>query len=88
MVPRRRPLIRQKRRQCSRMGSTSQGERGVVSGTATVAVESTQRGDGGAVPAAIKKMPPNSRKRGDGGAVPAAIKKAQGRPFERPCKSG
>jgi hypothetical protein len=38
MVPRRRPLIRQKRRQCSRMGSTSQGERGVVSGTgATVA---------------------------------------------------
>ena len=36
------------------MGSTSQGERGVVSGTATVAAESKQRGDGGAVPAAIK----------------------------------
>ncbi len=58
MVPRRRPLIRQKRRQCSRMGSTSQGERGVVSGTATVAVESKQRGDGGAVPAAIKNAAP------------------------------
>ena len=33
IVPRRRPLIRQKRRQCSRMGSTSQGERKVVPGT-------------------------------------------------------
>ena len=33
MVPRRRPLIRQKRRQCSRMGSTSQDERKVVPGT-------------------------------------------------------
>ena len=33
MVPRRRPLIRQKRRQCSRMGSTSQGEPRVVPGT-------------------------------------------------------
>jgi hypothetical protein len=40
------------------MGSTSQGERGVVSGTATVAVESKQRGDGGAVPAAIKNAAP------------------------------
>ena len=33
IVPRRRPLIRQKRRQCSRMGSTSQDEPGVVPGT-------------------------------------------------------
>ena len=46
MVPRRRPLIRQKRRQCSRMGSTSQGERGVVSGTgATVEGPPPRNGD-------------------------------------------
>ena len=41
IVPRGRPLIRQKRRQCSRMGSTSQGEREVVSGTARVAADPT-----------------------------------------------
>jgi len=41
IVPRRRPLIRQKRRQCSRMGSTSQGEREVVSGIARIAADPT-----------------------------------------------
>ena len=60
MVPRRRPLIRQKRRPCSRMGATSHRVNGQSSLTPIATVESKPRGEGGAVPVAIK---PSHRRR-------------------------